>query len=286
MSPSERTVFDVATAVHGMRSQGRWKAASLEFELTAPEEFSLKHNEYSLYCTADHRPSAGLLWRFNKEEDHKRFPPYLLIPAGFQIRFQFCAGRHRVFLFQFPPDMLADWIAKPSAPSLVCGLSMGSHQLIQLALGQLTATPDEAGEIAEDLSCTLLVSAARMLSIPPSAGVAIEVSESVDIACEYIRKNIRSKRPALSGMSELTGLSERHLQRKFKEEMRMSLQDYVASYRIDVAKELLQDPRVALKKIAYDLGYTNPSHFTRSFKVATGVAPSEFQRGLLESKKS
>ncbi len=48
--------------------------------------------------------------------------------------------------------------------------------------------------------------------------------------------------------------------------------------RYDAAKALLSDVDVKMVDIAYALGYTDPSHFTRSFRRLTGVCPTAFRR--------
>lgn len=46
---------------------------------------------------------------------------------------------------------------------------------------------------------------------------------------------------------------------------------------VDKAKELIFDKSKALSEIAYELGFKHPQHFTRTFKKATGISPSEYR---------
>jgi AraC-like DNA-binding protein len=70
-------------------------------------------------------------------------------------------------------------------------------------------------------------------------------------------------------------LSPRQLQRKFREKLNRTPQEWLDEQRIEEAKQLLQSGE-SVKKIAYDLGFKQASHFCRQFKSRNGVTPSEF----------
>lgn len=71
------------------------------------------------------------------------------------------------------------------------------------------------------------------------------------------------------------GISIRQLQRDFRRCLGRSPQDWLNEQRIKAAqKPLLAGETV--KKVAYDLGFKQPSHFCRQFKSFKSVTPSEF----------
>jgi AraC-like DNA-binding protein len=70
-------------------------------------------------------------------------------------------------------------------------------------------------------------------------------------------------------------LSPRQLQRKFREKLNRTPQEWLDEQRIEAAKQLLQSGE-SVKRIAYDLGFKQASHFCRQFKSRNGVTPSEF----------
>lgn len=53
---------------------------------------------------------------------------------------------------------------------------------------------------------------------------------------------------------------------------------YLTRWRIQVAKRLLADPRLALGQIAERVGYDSAASFSRVFKKAAGVSPGQYRR--------
>jgi AraC family transcriptional regulator len=71
----------------------------------------------------------------------------------------------------------------------------------------------------------------------------------------------------------------RQLTRGFRASRGCSIGDYIASRRLDHAKQLLATGQ-SVKAIAYSLGFASPSSFCFAFRRATGQTPREFRNGL------
>ncbi|GGI46671.1 hypothetical protein GCM10008018_18260 [Paenibacillus marchantiophytorum] len=74
-------------------------------------------------------------------------------------------------------------------------------------------------------------------------------------------------------------ISREHLSRTFKQEVGLTVMDYLVSKRIEKACELLQDPSVLIKNAAKAVGYSDITYFYRIFKKITGVTPIQFRQG-------
>jgi AraC-like DNA-binding protein len=84
-------------------------------------------------------------------------------------------------------------------------------------------------------------------------------------------------------------VSERHLERKFKSIMGLTPKQYLRVERFERAFDLMQDSvGIKLSDIAYDLNYTDQSHFIKDFKELSGFNPKEFiqKEKLLEESSS
>lgn len=71
------------------------------------------------------------------------------------------------------------------------------------------------------------------------------------------------------------GISEKQLYRRIKEITGSTVVDYLKSYRLNKAKEILSQGQFSVKEVAYMTGFTSPSYFSRCFTEKFGVSPSK-----------
>ena len=64
----------------------------------------------------------------------------------------------------------------------------------------------------------------------------------------------------------------------FKEQMRTSPNEYLASYRLERAAELLRESKLSITEIANACGFGSSSYFAESFGKQKGCTPSEYRR--------
>jgi AraC-like DNA-binding protein len=76
-------------------------------------------------------------------------------------------------------------------------------------------------------------------------------------------------------LAKLRHLSVRQLERDFRRHLGRTPQDWLNEQRIKAAKKPLLAGEL-VKKVAYDLGFKQPSHFCRQFKLLHHLTPSEF----------
>ena len=76
-------------------------------------------------------------------------------------------------------------------------------------------------------------------------------------------------------LAKLCALSTRQLQRRFKQQLQRSPQDWLNEQRIEAARRLLLSGG-QVKRVAFELGFKQVSHFCRQFKVYNNVTPSQF----------
>jgi AraC-like DNA-binding protein len=88
---------------------------------------------------------------------------------------------------------------------------------------------------------------------------------------------------SLSGLAAELHVSPFHLTRVFRECTGRTLTAYLHDLRVCAAVELLdEDPGAPLARVAADLGYCTPSHFTDRFRATFGVPPSQL-RNIMEA---
>lgn len=72
-------------------------------------------------------------------------------------------------------------------------------------------------------------------------------------------------------------MSGSYLSDLLKVETGRSAKDYIHSYIIEKAKNLLLNTNFAVSEIAYDLGFEYAQHFSKLFKSKTGINPPEYR---------
>lgn len=94
---------------------------------------------------------------------------------------------------------------------------------------------------------------------------------------EYISLNY-SYPITVEDIAAYAGVSRSHLFRAFEEHLSMSPKEYLSDYRIRQACLLLQQSDLSIAAIARSVGYENNLYFSRAFKKAMGMPPSEYAR--------
>jgi AraC family transcriptional regulator len=76
-------------------------------------------------------------------------------------------------------------------------------------------------------------------------------------------------------LARLCDISTRQLQRHFRRNFHCSPQNWLNERRLFVARSLLLSGE-SVKKVAFNLGFKQPSHFCRQFKSRNKITPSQF----------
>lgn len=86
--------------------------------------------------------------------------------------------------------------------------------------------------------------------------------------------------PALSNalLAAKCGISEIYFRQLFKQHFGISPKQYILELRLRKAKQLLSSSLLSVNQIAEQCGFTNPYHFSRAFRQATGLSPTEYRR--------
>jgi two-component system response regulator YesN len=103
-------------------------------------------------------------------------------------------------------------------------------------------------------------------------------------AVNYIDANY-DKPITLAEIAKASHLSVSRLAHVFKEQMGITLIDYLTSVRIERAKQLLLATEQNCTEICFQVGYNNQSYFTRTFKELVGMTPRQFRIRNLRRRK-
>lgn len=90
----------------------------------------------------------------------------------------------------------------------------------------------------------------------------------------------------LSELSELTNMSLSTFKREFKKVYDNSPAIYIKDKKLTKAKELLSVSKLRMSDVAFDSGFNNVAHFSKSFKQKFGVTPSNYKLTQLNKSLS
>jgi AraC-like DNA-binding protein len=82
----------------------------------------------------------------------------------------------------------------------------------------------------------------------------------------------------LKKMAELVNMAEGSLCRFFKENMGITLFEYLNQIKTEFACKLLMDMDLSIMEVCFDSGFNNLSHFNKQFRKTTGIPPSEYRK--------
>ena len=108
------------------------------------------------------------------------------------------------------------------------------------------------------------------------AGLSKKDAETMLFLEHELLQNLHSL-PRLSVLARSAGMSETKLKQLFKAVFGNSIYQYYQEARIREAATLLQKtPGITISEVAYSLGFTNLSHFSRLFRSYTGQNPKSY----------
>jgi AraC-like DNA-binding protein len=95
-------------------------------------------------------------------------------------------------------------------------------------------------------------------------------------ALAYIEHNYMND-ISVESIAESSGLNRSYFGKIFKESVGKSPQEFLISYRMIKAAELLRRTRYSINEIGCAVGYPNQLHFSRAFKSVYGVSPRNWR---------
>ena len=85
----------------------------------------------------------------------------------------------------------------------------------------------------------------------------------------------------LPDFAKHTGLTPHQISQVINEQMEQSFFNFVSNYRIELAKQLMIDPKtrnMPIVDLAVEVGFKSKSSFYNAFKKATGMTPTQFKK--------
>ncbi len=104
-----------------------------------------------------------------------------------------------------------------------------------------------------------------------------EVVGKIKMAKEIVISNMNNP-PSLSDLAKEVGLNIKKLKSDFKEFYGVPVFSFLLNYKMELAKNLLQENKLNVNEISTHLGYSSSSHFIAAFKRKFGITPKQFSK--------
>lgn len=105
-----------------------------------------------------------------------------------------------------------------------------------------------------------------------------EIVRKIKNAKEHLLNHMDTP-PGLKALAKIVGLNEYQLKAGFKEIYGNSVFAFLLDHKLDHARVMLDTQKFQVNEVAYQTGYTNPSHFIAAFKKKFGVTPKKYLMG-------
>ncbi|MCM1127914.1 MAG: AraC family transcriptional regulator [Lachnospiraceae bacterium] len=121
-------------------------------------------------------------------------------------------------------------------------------------------------------------------------GVPIEKKSETDSADNYVRRAVEFIQGnycnpiKVTDVADYVCINRSYLYTLFRNGTGMSPQQFLTTFRITKATELLQLTEHPIESIALSCGYTDPLVFTKAFKQMKGMSPSAYRREMLKGE--
>ncbi len=141
------------------------------------------------------------------------------------------------------------------------------------------ATPTIGTQLYFDSALLRLLS----LSIPkvePDEASESGLDSRIKLAKRYIDKTYHDSGLRVHHIADAAGVSEKYFRTLFKQEMGVSVMDFLIGTRLDAAKHLLRASNYTVAEIAEMVGYTDYRQLSEMFKKRTGMSPKNFRLSL------
>ena len=164
---------------------------------------------------------------------------------------------------------------------LMCNLVEMTHQFVHRKLPDtIDLKLNTVKILLEDIHFPALLMTYRgYLQALSNAFATNRLSRDMLLATNYIIHHL-SQTITLSDVAQVVHKNTTYLSMLFRKEMGVTFSDYLIQLRIETAKERLENSFLSLEEIAYSVGISEYSYFSRLFKKKVGISPHKYRKNF------
>lgn len=109
--------------------------------------------------------------------------------------------------------------------------------------------------------------------------------KKIDTILSHIRQHAyNNELTKISFLANKFGMSQSSISSYFKKQTGESIHQYVTKYKMKLVEYRLVYTEFTIAEIAYQMGYTDESHLTKTFKKHFSMSPKQYRKEVLEDK--
>ena len=114
--------------------------------------------------------------------------------------------------------------------------------------------------------------------VPSSQKIFIEKLTKI------IEENIEDENFSVENLCKEIGMSRTQVHRKIKAITNKPTSDFIRSFRLQKAVDLIKQDAGNMAEIAYMVGFSSQSYFTKSFQEMYGCSPMDYKKNWMNEK--
>lgn len=187
------------------------------------------------------------------------------------------------FVIQLPRDVLARHLIEPERYTAISmnatnGLGLVLKDFIFSLVGELSSSEVKPSEVLAENLVSLIALSFSSTIVQSNLTESDCVKEAlIRRIKQFIDQNLFDPTLNNSKVAESQGISVRYLHKLFRNEAE-SIHEMIVNKRLSRAHDLLRtdsDSRPTIESVAYHVGFSGASHFSRAFKARYGISPSQ-----------
>jgi len=177
------------------------------------------------------------------------------------------------FKTQFPKVNYVDDVLYVIHDNIGC--SAGSAAAIDLGLAIIRQ--DYGYQVSSQVARRMVISSHRKGGQSQFVDTPVERKESpFNDTLDWVRKNLH-KKLIINDLADLSHMSRRTFDRKFRHTFQMSAKEWITSMRLDLARRLLEKENHSIEVIAGQSGFDNATSMRHHFRKSLGISPRQYR---------
>lgn len=141
----------------------------------------------------------------------------------------------------------------------------------------VTSTLSQRKKLRDSFRATFLVPGDQEVTAVLADDVSAEEKNLLVQLKEIIEQHLDDSSLSVNEIAHQLGYGRNRLQKELKVLTGVTPVEFIRSFRLDEARKMLSNKSLSISQVAYAVGFSNLSYFTRSFKQEFGLLPSEIQ---------